>query len=139
MKRILILSLLFPFTPLNAGSARRVGTAIVKLIEYRKYTDGQTRSQCIATHKMLLHEHRTENQDIAIEPGVKTTITITPLHAKHALLSINEKDDLNNTTITPTEPLVLNGGYYSYLRGPSYSYKKIEIRLTENDASNNNN
>lgn len=141
MKRILILFLLFPFTPLKAGSARRVGTAIVKLMEYLKYTDGQTRSQCIATHKMLLHEHSTEKMSLSIEAGVIAMIAIKPLNTEYVTLWIKdrvvEQDVIKNTTIIPTKSLALQGGSFSCpLPGLLYEDIKIEIQLSKNGASN---
>jgi hypothetical protein len=132
-----------PVTTFANAPVRRVGTAIVKIIEYLKYTDGKTRSECIASYLMPLLENSSTHKDAArktIEIDAKKTVDIIIAQARtdtnKAIVLFEEcaleNDFIKKNTILTIKPIPLDGGYFSQILSgsPSHDYKEIQIRLS---------
>jgi hypothetical protein len=149
MKQILSLLLLcsLPITALANGPARRVGTALIKLIRYSEYIGRNGRfyePECIASHTLPLHENSDNKHTIKLST-VKTEDTAT-VHITHAFLTearvaikFDQQDPLTltptatETTITYLKPLDLEGGCVQEKvpGGVRHDYEKVEVRLTK--------
>lgn len=158
MKQILSLLLLcsLPITTLANNPARRVGTALIKLIQYSECIGRNGRfyePKCIASHTLPLHESSDNKHTIKLSPTDTATVHITHAFLREARVAIKfyQKDRLTikptitETTVTHLTPLDLEGGCVQETvpGGVRHDYEKVEVRLTKQllpseDASQSN-
>jgi hypothetical protein len=142
MKKILSLLLLcsLPITTLANGAARRVGTAVIKFIEYSQYIGRNGRfyePRCIASHVLPLHENNEAQHTMKLSDRETASINITPQAplTEKILVAIKFCQQNGNaiTETTVLEPLDLEDGcmLQQVPGGVSWAYEKIEVRLSK--------
>lgn len=147
MKRILISLLLcsLPIITLANGSARQIGTALIKYVQYSQYIGRNGRfyePKCIASRVLPLHENNEAQHTMTLSGRETASINITPQvpFTEKALVAIKfcQHDDIDDTitetTITHLEPLDIDGGcvLQEIPGGVQYEYEQIEVRLSKN-------
>jgi hypothetical protein len=117
-------------------------------MQYRKYTDGKTRSECLASHTMPLLENsptlkKATQTTIEIYPETTLAITITQAitHPHKAVIFLEEytiEDEIlcaivKETKFSTINPIPLDGGHFivPLSKSTSCDLQKIEIRLSK--------
>lgn len=134
-----------PITTRANGSARRIGTALIKLIEYSQYIGRNGlfyEPKCIASHILPLHENSEIKHTLRLSPKDTATIHITQtLLTQEALVAIKfyqqemiGRKTITETTVTHLKHLDIDGGCVleEVPGGVQYQYEQIEIRLSKN-------
>lgn len=148
MKQILSLLLLcsLPLATLANNPARRVGTALIKLIQYSEFIGRNGRfyePKCITSHTLPLHEnsdnkHTIKLSTVRTEDTATVHITKVFLTEAHVAIKFDQKPDTltpttTETTVTHLKPLDLEGGCVKQdvPGGVRHNYEQVEVRLTK--------